>query len=442
MKRNISLLVALSFIFSVSVVRAFVGDVNDDGAVDLKDAILAIQVCSGFSPAKVYKIADMNGDDRIGTGEAIYALQVASGMRVADTLGIESVPSSLGSAYTDNFDRYTEVTAPNGKPIRIFAQSNVTGEQIVRCRSVLEHYLRNYPGAQYGDDKSALADKMAENNAALLLLNGSDEGRNPGVGGQPLYENEIQVEGHDWYVNQDYENHRDATFEEILHMMHDYGIGVDGAGTLPGALPEYQAEIRAAQQNALNNNLWGIGESGWIEELTDENSLSQEYLASVVDSYYGLWGAWSESATHGMWGLYIAKSRDEIAMEDPMGQGLLDNKFFHPYLTYNARIDSGFTGTFSLKFDASVSYTHHSRYLRDITLLGSGDTNVRVNELNNDITGNDGTNTVIFSGNHNEYAISTDSGVTTVEDTVADRDGTNTVKKIEKLQFANQTVEL
>ena len=30
--------------------------------------------------------------------------------------------------------------------------------------------------------------------------------------------------------------------------------------------------------------------SDWIDELRDEGSLTQEYLASVIDSYYGLWG--------------------------------------------------------------------------------------------------------------------------------------------------------
>ncbi|PIE77474.1 MAG: hypothetical protein CSA15_12780, partial [Candidatus Delongbacteria bacterium] len=96
------------------------------------------------------------------------------------------------------------------------------------------------------------------------------------VTGQPLYQNEIQVEGHSWYMNQNYQ-HRDAAFEEILHFVHDNGIGVDGNGTFRGALPAYQKEIKAAQKNALANNLWGIGQDSWIKELTKENSLSQEY---------------------------------------------------------------------------------------------------------------------------------------------------------------------
>ena len=126
----------------------------------------------------------------------------------------------------------------------------------------------------------------------------------------------------------------------------------------------------------------------------------------------------------------------------PKGHALLENTFFHPYLTYNARIDAGFQGTFSLRFDPGVPYSHHSRYLKDITLLGSYDTKVRVNELNNDITGNQGVNTVIFTGNMGEYSVETTQGVSTVSDGIASRDGINTLRNIERLEFADQVMDL
>jgi hypothetical protein len=361
-------------------------------------------------------------------------------------LGIDNViPSNLGGFYTSNFNRHTKVVTQNGGSIHIVAQSNITDEQIVRCRSILQHFLTNLPGSQYGADKSAVANKMAENNAILCLLNGADDGNNPvgdQVTGQPLYENEIQVEGHAWYMDQDYDNHRDAAYEEILHLVHDYGIGVDGANSNPGAAPAFQSQIRAAQENALSNKLWGIGAADWIAELTDENSLSQEYLASVIDSYYGLWGAWTESSTHGMWGLYVGKTRADMQTDDPTGFTLMANTFFHPFLTYNARIDASLNGNFSLKFDASKPYTHHSRYLKDITLLGNNNNTVTVNELDNDITGNTGVNTVIFSGNSADYNINTTNNTTIVTDNIPLRDGVCTLRNIEKIQFTDTTLDL
>jgi len=362
--------------------------------------------------------------------------------QVNSSLSIEKVPSDMGSGYTKNIDRNSKITAPHGKAIHIVAQTHISNEKIARARNILQHYLTDYPGSQYGADKSAVANKMADNNAVLLLLNGQDDGTNdPTVNGQALYDNEIQIEGHAWYISQNYE-HRDAAFEEILHMVHDYGIGVDGPNASPGALPEYQAEIRAAQVNGLSNNLWGIGQTGWINELTAENSLSQEYLASVIDSYYGLWGAWKDISTHGMWGIYISKTRNEISLEDPMGAELLNNKFLHPYFMYNARIDAEFEGTFELKFNSDILYSWHSQYLKDITLTGSKNSNVRVNSFDNSISGNEGVNTVIFSGISSEYTITNIASGVTVFDSAAGRDGFNTLENVEKLQFSDRIIDL
>jgi hypothetical protein len=356
--------------------------------------------------------------------------------------GIVKVPESAGAEYVKNFDRYISVTAPNGKPIHIFAQTKISDEQILRAKNILSHYLKDYPGSGYGDDKSKIADKMAENNAKLLLLNGRDDGSNPiELEGQPLFEEEIQVEGHKWYIEQDFENHRDAAFEEILHLVHDYGIGVDGANAQTGAMPEFQSKIREAQVNALNNSLWGMGADDWIKELTAENSLSQEYLAAVIDVYYGLWGAWKESSSNGMHGLYISKTRDEIPTEDPKGDKIAIS-FFHPYLTYNARIHGDFEGTFHLKFNKDIPYTNHSRYLKDITLTGTKNSGVKINSLDNFITGNSGTNFVEFSGSFNEYNMDNTGDEIIVTDSIDSRDGTNRFKNIEKFKFTDKEVDI
>jgi hypothetical protein len=359
-------------------------------------------------------------------------------------LGITDVPESLINIYSKalKFNRYINIDTPDGNAIHIVAQDEVTDNQIVRSRNILQHYLTDYPGSDYGEDKSAVANKIAENGGVLLLLNGVDDGTNSAseLDGQPLYYGEIQVEGGNWYINQNYE-HRDASYEEILHFVHDYGIGVDQNETFYGVLPDYQAEIRAAQVTALSAKLWAWPESeaSWIAELAAENSLSQEYLASVIDSYYGLWGAFD--GQYGMWDMYIAKVRDDLADKDPEGADIMDNKFFHPYLTYNARIDESFVGDFSLTFNASLPYTHHAQYLKDVTLTGTNNSNVVVNQLNNNITGNSAQNTVIFSGPSSEYEINAENGQVTVQDMQDNRDGVNTVSSIEKLQFSDTTMD-
>lgn len=358
-----------------------------------------------------------------------------------------SIPILLGKIYLDNFDRHIELTAPNGKSFYIIAQNQISNGQLIRSANIIQHYLTNYPNSTYGTDKSKVANQMANNHAILALLNGKDDGRNPianKIEAQPLFENEIQVEGDQWYIEQDYD-HRDASFEEILHWLHDNGIGVDepdGTASKIGALPEYQKKIRVAVEQALNNKLWGINEINWLEELAEENSLTQEYLAAVIDSYYGLWGAWEDDSRTGMWGLYIAKTREDIRQKDPLGYKLVHNQFFHPYLTYNAVIESDFNGNFSLRFDEKKPYTHHSRYLKDITLSGSNNSSVTVNQLDNYIKGNSGINTIIFSGNASEYTIYRKANTLFVTDNLLGRDGSNRLENIEKLKFSDKVISL
>ncbi len=380
-----------------------------------------------------------------------FALSPLSACAAEDN-GIRPVPDRFSQAVKNSFTNYAEVIAPNGKPIEILAQDQITEEQIIHARSILSFYLTDVPGSVYGADKSAVTNKMAENGARLLLLNGSDEGVEPVVDGQPLYATELIVTGTDAYINNDYENHRDATFEEILHLVHDYGIGIDLPGVPEGALPAFQAKIREAQTRAMpeTGKLWGLGaeNANWLAELKAEGSLTQEYLASVVDSYYGLWGAHTESAG-GMWGVYIAKTREEVKSKDPAGYALME-MFFSPDLTYDARIHSGFTGTFSMAFDENTPYTHKSRYLLNAFLTGSADSNLSGNENDNRLGGNSGNNvlngkggmdTAVFTGSRSEYSIAYgDNGTVVVTDSAAGRDGVDSLIAVEMIAFSDRKV--
>jgi hypothetical protein len=58
------------------------GDLNNDVAVNLTDAILAGQIMAGINPpVAVYKQADVNGDDKIGMEEMVFILQKIAGIR-------------------------------------------------------------------------------------------------------------------------------------------------------------------------------------------------------------------------------------------------------------------------------------------------------------------------------------------------------------------------
>lgn len=365
---------------------------------------------------------------------------------------IAPIPNTFPRVVRRNFNRYTQITVPNGKAITIYAQNKISDAQIIQARNTLVFWLTNVPHSLYGTDKTAVANQMADNEATLMLLNGSDGDSNPpNLNAQPLYETELVVPGSVAYINNDYEKHRDATFEEILHMVHDTGIGVDGRNTQAGALPAFQSKIRAATNNAIANNyqIWPTTVAhesdtrNWFNELRRENSLTQEYLAAVIDSYYGLWGAYDE-ANAGMWGMYVAKTRADIQSKDPMGWELM-RQFFSPYLTYNAQLDANFEGTFHMAFDATIPYTHKSQYLLYATLTGDKDSNLTGNAQDNHLTGNAGNNIldgqagndiVIYPRAKSNYTITkNDNGSISVVG-----DGTDTLMNIETIQFSDNFV--
>jgi len=58
------------------------GDINEDGIVNLQDAILILQLCSESTPSSaIYKEADISGDEKLGMEEAVYILQAVGKMR-------------------------------------------------------------------------------------------------------------------------------------------------------------------------------------------------------------------------------------------------------------------------------------------------------------------------------------------------------------------------
>lgn len=73
------------------------GDVYLDGKINLKDALLSLQLTAGLpSSQAVNRSGDVNSDGKIGTEEAIYALQV-----VARTRDLPYVDND-GDGYTEN----------------------------------------------------------------------------------------------------------------------------------------------------------------------------------------------------------------------------------------------------------------------------------------------------------------------------------------------------
>lgn len=379
------------------------------------------------------------------------------------SVGITALPLDAAAQYKNAFCKYTKLTAPNGKPIHFYAQNRISNEQMIRARNILQFYLTNVPGSIYGTDKTSVFNKMGDNNATLVMYNGSDGDVSNIADGQTLYETENVVEGSAAYLTNE---PRDAAFEEILHLMHDTGIGVDFSGAMQGVLPSFQAEIRVATNNAAPSSivtggkgLWASVDLPWLRELKAEGSLTQEYLASVIDTYYGLAG---KSSAENRNDLYTPQTREEIKTKDPMGWALVGDdsprKFFSEYVTYEARIDPSYTGIFTLNFDPALKYTYKSQYLVNATLLGNNNSQLIGNNQANILRGNDGDNritggqgddiidggegsdSIVFTGIASEYTIINNQGTITVTDNVSNRDGIDQLTNVELLIFSDSSL--
>ncbi len=352
--------------------------------------------------------------------------------------------SGLDRVYRKNYSKFISYPTPNGGEILLVATDGMSDEQLLCAYNILDFFLTDVPGSLYGADKTAVANAMADN-AAVLVMPGGADGDSPiresALEGQPLYALEFPIEGSSAYINNDYEQ-RDAGFEEIFHLVHGHGIGM---GFVPGVLEDsYQVDIAAAMANALANSIWGNGGvdiRNWLEELKQEGSLETEYFVSVLDSYYGYWGAWS-GGDGGMWDIYVAKTREDVKRMDPMGAALIP-KFLSETVTYMARIDPSFSGTFDLSFDPAQPYTHKSQYLVNARLLGELPSNLSGNDhdnillgnaANNIIDGRGGTDVVQFAFASTDATIIRDGNDITVS---GPGNGTDQLRNIEILRFTD-----
>jgi len=376
--------------------------------------------------------------------------------------GIVDLPETVPSVFTDVFTKYTKIIAPNGQPIHMLAQADWTEDQIKKARNVLQFMLTDVPGTQYGQDKTAIANALADRKATMVLFNTEPEmrtamhgplGDDTDLSMQDLRANECPAEGTEDYMKQ---MTRDASFEEIWHLVHDNGIKV--------VLPEMIAEMRAANDAAVK--------AGWRAYPEDEPAEHpNEYLGVLIDNFYDLWtvppklyegraiGPDDIPPGTSHFGRYFAGSRARLEKLDPGGYVLVQ-KFFPPDLTYTPELPESFDGTFSLSFDESLVYTTKSQHLVRVALTGARNANVIGNAFDNNLTGNEGDNILegrmgndhlsggdgvdaaVFSGMSSEYKIVKDAGRTIVEDSRPQRDGTDVCQGIEILRFRDKDVRL
>jgi len=355
--------------------------------------------------------------------------------------GVVALPASVSPVFANVFDRYTKIVAPNGRAIHILLQSQVTNEMGVRAREIMRFFLKDVPGTQYGADKSIIANTMGNNDATLVYFNTEQAAQaalqgplgNAQIFGQDLYASESVVEGSGGYANN---TPRDATLEEVFHLVH-------GAGIEP-ALPAFHAEILAATNQAIAAGLWTPPPGLPVAD----NPF--EYIISVIDVMYGYWAHDPEGNGTSFGGEYTLHTPAEVASSDPVGLAAM-LKFLPRQCEARLSVVSGFAGTFAMALDPAVPYTLKSSHLTDLALTGANHANIAGNAHDNHLRGNRGNNTidgaggvdrVTFTGPKAEYQLQASAGSLVVTDSVAGRDGVDTLRSIEWLVFADGPVQV
>jgi len=261
---------------------------------------------------------------------------------------------------------------------------------------------------------------------------------------QDLYATESPVEGDYEYIHNEARPgtrfSRDASYEEIMHLVH--GKGIDDM------LPEFSEAIARAEKRAIDADIYHYGRPA-----------PHEYIINGFDLYFGLWEHNPQGDGTAFGNEYPFHTKSEMKLND---RPLYDcvQAYWPKYLTYNAYIDPSFEGTFTIEFDATVEYSLKSRYLVNVILTGDKDTGILGNDQDNRLTGNEGDNeiaggegndlidggagndTAVFIGVAAEYGIVTRGDNTVVTDSFIGRDGIDQLTGIEVLKFQDKEVKL
>ncbi len=360
--------------------------------------------------------------------------------------GVVPLPEHTPKVLRDVFVKYTRLVAPNGKPIHFLAQDRVTDEMLVRAREVMRFYLADVPGTRFGSDKAGVANAMSDRIATLVYFNTERDAHNALRGalgdleffGQDLYAEESVVEGSRDYM----ENRvRDATLEEVFHLVH-------GAGIQP-ALPDYHARIELATRAAIREKRWFTN-----EEWEREGSSPHEYIISVIDVVYGLWAHDPDGNGTSFGGEYSYSTPAAAREHDALGVEVL-HEFLPEQFAFDASIAASFKGTFSLNADPSAPYALKARHLVRARLTGDNTSNLEGNDHSNVLHGNSAANVIrghggddlidggsgvdvaVFGAAKNEYDVRVEDGKVIVVDRRRDRDGVDTLMRIERLRFAD-----
>ena len=368
---------------------------------------------------------------------------------------IVALPDGIHEGLNRHFVKYTNLLAPNGKPIHFLAMDGWNNDRILRARKVMEHFLCDVPNRKWGE-KTTLANAMGDSHATMVLLNHSRDMDRvmPDIEGTNLQMQDLRANESPYEGEPDYMKHetRDAAYEEVFHLVHASGVIF--------VMKEFDREIRALAKSATASDLWNYDEPNMPGN-------HFEYIICVFDNYVDLWKTaptkmegsriGRQRAGESFSGEYKANDRASTFKADPKGFAMIE-KFNPDHISYTAELPADFSGHFSIAADAGQRHSEKAKHLVNVSLRGdkaasltgnAHDNRLVGNSGNNTLTGNGGddslfggpgTDTAVFRGKQSEYTINRVGNMIEVVDSMVNRDGHDVLTGIESLKFSDTKV--
>lgn len=219
-------------------------------------------------------------------------------------IGTHNVSGKIGEL----FSKYTYITAPNGGRVELLGTSGVSNEQMRYARDILTQYLITNGERYNRGHKKIVANSMANKKTALTFWDNENQAE-ANVGKVATLGYNVQ----DLYATESLDSgNRDASYEEILHLVHNYGIAP--------TLFKYQDRLQKANDDAIEKGIW---KPRMGADDLPKADFDDEYFAALMDCYLGLW----EGKGSTFDGAYAPSSKVELKSTDPTGYQLIRDLF-------------------------------------------------------------------------------------------------------------------
>lgn len=297
-------------------------------------------------------------------------------------------------------------------------------------------------------------DAGATNNAAILFSNYSADDGAAGYAYQPVNRNGTasSSEGDVWLNKFDggmaAPQLGTDDYNTIIHELgHAIGLSHPGAydaGDSSNITYEANAEFVQDSLQYTVMSYFGAKETG----ANHGNAYATTPLLLDIVAVQKLYGA-NTTATAGndvygfnstrgtLYSLANAQDQKVFSIWDAAGTDTLDVS------SYSAnQVLSLVAGTFSDVGGLTKNISIAPGAIIENLIAGSGNDVITGNGANNAVNGGGGFDRMIFTGKRSEYTLSGTITQETVRDTIASRDGTDTLSNVERLKFSDQVIAL